>query len=574
MGNFIKNLSLRKRVFIAIIIISLSVMLILIFVINLLFNKNNELLFSEVASNLKINADLIDNEIESMETVTFNITSNKQFQNYLIYLKDTMHSDENDYERYQINNSVNEILGGHLYDKKYIEQIIVVDYKGLQHLARNDEAGKFDFEEIKVLQDIAPEDGSLLIYDKYTDYLYAVRSIRRIKSLQLDRLGILFVKINIEKLMEEMKRLNNIYVLNLENEFIYGGKSDGLDWIKQLDFDMDSGGNISKKLNEKYFVAYEKSKTLDWVYLHYVDFYETHKNLSFTINIIIIVIFFSSILVFILSSIISKAITKPLTLLIKRLKKNDYSSLSVIIAEEQKQLRNDEVGELYRDIYGMIETINELIEEKYSMQLSVEMNKIKALQAQINPHFLYNTLDSINWLAKQSEEYVLSDITESLSDYLRIIMNIDDQMISLEQEMILVGSYIKILKHRFKDKLRMDIDIKDIYMNATIPKMTIQPIVENSIKHGMKKLDRPLCISISAKKEKDDLIVEVSDNGCGFDKNAVDLKDSNKREGIGINNINQRLNRIFGEKYGLEIKSREGEGTVVLIRLPFEENGQ
>ena len=232
----------------------------------------------------------------------------------------------------------------------------------------------------------------------------------------------------------------------------------------------------------------------------------------------------------------------------------------------------DEIGQLEHDFELMIREINTLINENYLKQLTIKDAKYRALQSQVNPHFLYNTLTSINALAKISKQEKISTMVEALSNLFRFSVNNDKPLIKLSDEIKILENYMAIQKIRYQSRLNYTLNIEQDYWDYLIPPFTLQPLVENSIKYGISEKRTNGFIKISCFEKNDTLFIHVADNGPGMNPNYLDNIDASSNTsnhiGIGLRNINARIKLMFGEAYGLAIKSSQGQGTTIIISLP------
>lgn len=222
--------------------------------------------------------------------------------------------------------------------------------------------------------------------------------------------------------------------------------------------------------------------------------------------------------------------------------------------------------------------IQQLQDEKKRVQLEQQLKRraeLKALQAQINPHFLYNTLDSIRWKAEMANAHDISQMTTALATLFRIGLSRGREIISLEQEIRHVDSYLQIQKLRYGKQLDYEIQIEPELLSLYTVKLILQPLVENSIYHGIKESDEPGRVTITARRMANVLELKVSDSGPGIPPERLamlqaDLKRglSVSDEGYGIFNVNERIRLYFGPEYGLSLESVYGHGTVATVRLP------
>ncbi len=253
------------------------------------------------------------------------------------------------------------------------------------------------------------------------------------------------------------------------------------------------------------------------------------------------------------------------------------------VAKGNLSIRSDvkagaEVGMLSESLNSMIDKINELLEQVKIEQIQLRKAEFELLQSQINPHFLYNTLDAIIWLAEAGEQKKVVNMVGSLSDFFRASLNQGKDIISLKEELNHVRSYLEIQQVRYQDILQYEINIPKELEQCLIPKITIQPLVENALYHGIKNKRGQGKIIISGSKDSEGAVIRVFDNGIGIKKErlneivrGITNKTPTKNEIYGLYNVNERIRLNFGEKYGISIESAYGEGTTATILLPCAE---
>ncbi|CAM3275300.1 sensor histidine kinase [Paenibacillus lupini] len=235
---------------------------------------------------------------------------------------------------------------------------------------------------------------------------------------------------------------------------------------------------------------------------------------------------------------------------------------------------DDEIGELTHNFNTMVQNISGLIEEKSSLGREVKNKELKALQAQINPHFLYNTLDLINAMAIESNAGDIKRVVDELAVFYKLSLSNGKEYVSLESELKHIEAYVRIQNMRFGDSVRLEFEVsRDLY-DCQLPKILLQPLVENAILHGiMEKDSEEGEIRIAAWTDKGDLLIKVTDDGVGMSAEQLSTilqapSVEGDRGGYGVRNIEERLQLSYGLQYGLRFDSSEGEGTSVLLRLP------
>lgn len=276
--------------------------------------------------------------------------------------------------------------------------------------------------------------------------------------------------------------------------------------------------------------------------------------------------------------IFANTISKRIILLRKEMHKVVSGDFNIRKGTEGK----DEIGELYDDLYKMIESIKQLIDEVYIQKIQKEQLKskqkeveFKMLASQINPHFLYNTLETIRMKAFCSGEKEIAHIVKMLGKIMRRNLEAGHKSVSLQSEVDLVKSYLEIQKLRFGEKVDYSINIlTDISSYEVLP-LLFQPIIENAFVHGLESKEGNWYIEVTIKEKDEFLIVEVSDNGLGIEKDKLDYLNKkindfgdDVKKSIGLSNVNQRIKLCYGENYGINIESNLNEGTKVSIFLP------
>lgn len=237
-----------------------------------------------------------------------------------------------------------------------------------------------------------------------------------------------------------------------------------------------------------------------------------------------------------------------------------------------------EATALSNSMNTMIDKINELLEQVTTEQIRLRKAEFELLQAQINPHFLYNTLDAIIWLAEAGEQKRVVGMVRNLSDFFRTSLNQGKDINSIKEEMLHVKSYLEIQHVRYQDILSYDIEVPEALYIYSIPKITIQPLVENALYHGIKNKRGMGHIRIRGEAGEKDFTITVTDDGIGIDEtrlrqvqSGIQNKVLTGKDFYGLYNVCERIRLNFGEEYGIFIESVYGEGTSVRVILPYVE---
>lgn len=270
------------------------------------------------------------------------------------------------------------------------------------------------------------------------------------------------------------------------------------------------------------------------------------------------------------SRFISRSITQPIQQLcdsMERVQEGDFS-VSDIVVESQ-----NEIGSLTKSFNVMTHRIQELMEQNIREQEAKRKSELKALQSQINPHFLYNTLDSIIWMAegKKNEEVVL--MTASLARLLRQSISNEDEVVSIGQEVEYARGYLTIQKMRYKDKMEFQIEVDPSILHIPLIKLVLQPVIENAIYHGLKYKESKGLLLVKGFMKNDNAVLQVIDNGVGMDEETLAHiyerhKVNYQSNGVGVYNVQKRLQLYYGNEYGITYESKKGEGTTATITIP------
>ncbi|TCL65316.1 two-component system sensor histidine kinase YesM [Hydrogenispora ethanolica] len=275
--------------------------------------------------------------------------------------------------------------------------------------------------------------------------------------------------------------------------------------------------------------------------------------------------------------LIARSISRPVRELVACMKRVEKGDLAARVDFR----RGDELGVLGNSFNSMVERIKDLLDKVIEKQRRVRNSEIKALKAQINPHFLYNTLDSVNWLAQLNHVTEISVIVTELGQLLRNSISNGNDFSTVAESLETIQSYLRIQKIRYSDKFTAAIEVDPAIQQCQIPKLILQPLVENAIIHGLESKVGQGVLTVRGYQEGAELVFEISDNGVGISKKQLAaLNREMENEGdqasssIGIPNVNRRIKLYYGNEYGLTIRSRRGRGTQIILRLPAVAQGE
>lgn len=287
-------------------------------------------------------------------------------------------------------------------------------------------------------------------------------------------------------------------------------------------------------------------------------------------NFLIYLLIGCFIFVLLISNIVSLYVLNPIKILSRKMNDVKKGNFDVSVKVESE----DEIGNLAYHFNDMVSRIKALIKELYEVKLKEREAELKALQAQINPHFLYNTLDSIRWTARQNKDFETSEYVEVLSDMLRYSLDNRGNITDIQSELMNLKNYIFLQKKRIDDNIKITIEFDDNILKYKIYKLSLQPLVENSLKHGLADSLEGGFVHVTGKMSEEKIYITVADNGSGTDAAAINEIINSGRETskiYALKNINERIKLNFGSEYGLTVKSRIGEGCEVIMVIPAVE---
>nr|WP_249316804.1 histidine kinase [Bacillus sp. FJAT-50079] len=368
------------------------------------------------------------------------------------------------------------------------------------------------------------------------------------------------------------------FIYGSENFILPPDPSLGLSY--QLVKENDSASTITNKDGDKYIIFKQTHPITKWTIVEYFEVNSFYKPIIETKIITFLIIFLITLICFFAALFISLKISGPIKRLQKKILEVENGNL------EQKFITNskDEIGALARGFNHMLFQIKKLIESVAKEEKLKKEAEITALQLQINPHFIYNTLETINSLARKKKEYEISHLIVLLGRLLRLSISSFEEKVTINQEITYIDYYLKIQKARLKEPLEYYITIDPEIQDCMMIKWILQPIVENAIIHGIDPLHSGGKIYINGTSTNDSILFTIIDNGKGIDPitlaqiqeklkyNSATLTKYKKR--VGIYNVQTRIVAHHGEKYGISIDSKVDEGTSVTIKIPKLEGDQ
>ena len=406
--------------------------------------------------------------------------------------------------------------------------------------------------------------------DRTRGEVVAVRMIYAQQKLN----AVLCISLDYDKIFQPLTNIltdeNGGIVADQDGNVLYN--KTGLKELKLFDDNKKDTSQTADKLLSKISQTctwtQTESEENDWVFY----FYKSQDEISGSVRRILLeeipLIIACGFIILFLGLSFSRIFTRKIEELTKNMDQVNHGSREVTVSSDSE----DEVGILINSFHNMMDEINRLIDEVYVNKIALKEYELKALQAQINPHFLYNTLSMMNWMAIRSNQMEISKVTLALSTFYRTALSKGEDVVTVENCIQNMQAYLEIQLTMHDNNFSVDWDIDPTIKNEKMPKLLLQPVVENAIEHGIdEKEDGDKKIFLSFRGNGDDVVITVRDNGMGMPQEKAETLVTYQAKGYGLKNVNDRIRILYGENYGIRIFSAPDEGTTVVMRFPKED---
>lgn len=405
--------------------------------------------------------------------------------------------------------------------------------------------------------------------------LACIRRISAYPYYQTITRTLVYLNVGIESVFNSLQtNLGDNYgiaVVNSRNDIIYSKDSFTenysnlkLSESQLLEFNQNSSDS---SLLKNYTIKSCSLKYSDWNIIIYKPIAVISSSTTPILSTLLAIIIICISILLISEFYLSLVIVNPIEKLTKSMNEVKAGNMNIHISSPY----TDELGIMTNTFQDMVNQIDFLFKEAYENKILQQKLRLKALQAQINPHFLYNSLSLINWKAIISEQHEISKMSLLLSTFYRTSLNKGRNTTSMKDEIENTKSYIEIQLMLHNNKFNVEYNIDENIFNYSILNLTLQPLVENSIDHGLElkeSNDKKLIVSASLLKESDIIELRVQDNGVGINETILPNLLNMQTKGYGLKNVNDRIQLYFGDSFGLNIQSKEGVGTSIAIRIP------
>ncbi|MEK3726143.1 cache domain-containing sensor histidine kinase [Paenibacillus sp. FSL H8-0034] len=534
--------------------------------------KNNA--FSSVMDSIRQADESLNIRLEEIDHLNTVVITNKTVLNTLLST-----TEEASYEWFQEQKRIEEFMSAVIAYKGYISRIAVI---GLNEKVFFVGSPWLDKNVIKTpMMDYLNQNSSRHVYFHQTGANDSIVTGRQIRYNR-EAIGVVMFDLNSEfiKKIYDVKPTSDsmLFVVDENNEFIYQPNNSLLEkeTIIRLNQEMVGlGATVEKVINQKsYLVISRKSDYTGWSTLALVPMESLLSETVRIRNVLAEV----AIVVFIIILFSSLQVSSRMTRNIRRLK-----SMMMHVSEGNMTLlaveirSKDEIGQLYQVFKSMVEELKRLLEGIKTSEKQKHEAEMAVLQAQIRPHFLYNTLNTVKYLAKLNGVPNIEEVSESLIELMRGVLGNSNEFLTLQEELHYVRSYVNIEKYKYVEPIDVHIEIEnEQLLQYRVLKLMLQPIVENAIIHGIASAEHGGLVWIRVYEEQKELRLEVRDNGKGMTNEQIEaLFDMNKGEtytrfsGMGVRNVHERIVRLYGEPYGVFVNSEPEKYTKVEIRFPL-----
>lgn len=519
----------------------------------------------------------LEYELDKISEMTLYLSTDDTLQNTI--RSDTPASD--DYEKVQFRDMIRDIMFKQAYGDFFIS-FIELDLLSGEVIKVGRSVGSFESEYNPTLK-IHPG------YDQGRDFYFVgesgslvnVRNIRDVSSLDFFTMGTMLTYIDVKLLIQKYQR-QIPYHSDLSFIIVKDGKlliqEELSRKIVQSLPNLEDGFSFYRDGDQSYFITVVTGADKGWTFIGYTsvnDIRDLNKTLW---TVMILLHFILAVILILVGRVYVRHFTSPLELLSRDLRAFEENVFSIELRPLPYENVTEEIEALYRDVELALMKIQDQVYKDYVKQMSLQKAQLQMLRSQINPHFLYNTLDSISWMAKSSGEPDLSRMTVALGRLLRRSLNERRERISLKEELILLDDYLAIQKVRFQEKLNWSCEIEPEPESVLMLPFLLQPLVENAIKYGIEEGEGNLSVSLRIVHGDNRMIrIIVCDSGGGFPRVLLDCYKERGMEklitddmlGVGLKNIYERIQLYYQGKGNLVISNRPEGGACSMVEFPF-----
>ncbi|MDY3918567.1 MAG: sensor histidine kinase [Candidatus Limivivens sp.] len=571
------NLSLYKKILLIISVSLLCICFVFFANIRYLAGYYEEELYEIHAQSLKHISTTIAAEMQAVEAISNNLIGDSVIENNLFELKTTEEESVAKLKR-----NIYQALYAYTFYNDYVKSIHILLQDGSNICMGNtDDIQVFQMAE---LETEAERNRGKLEWAASVDAGSSVVCYRQFcqrKYLTFEKLADVYIVVDMGSLIRDAlensgyRAEDSNFILLEEGKRIYPSEACFDEQYPEIFQSMKSEEKaycIARVGEKEKFVIEGEIPDTDWQYLFFRDYEKIFRNMQTAGARILCFTVFAAALMLLALLVVFRRILKHLDYLVEKIQRfGEKGVISENFSGYDYEKRQDEIGQLHRSFDQMTRNVKTLRDQNYEKQLLLQEAQIRMLQQQINPHFLYNTLDTINWMAQKYGVDEISVMAKSLGNLFRASINGKSDLITLTEELEVLNNYVQIQKIRFRDRLKFEMDLPETDSQILVPKLCIQPLVENALKHSMEYHDGLCCISVKIRMEGRICTIKVSNTGSRFAEDLLYRIEHgqvvSQGSGVGLTNINARLKLLYGEAYGLRFYN-DDEWAVVVLNIP------
>lgn len=562
----LRDMAIRRKLMAITLLVALLISAVSLGGFQLVAHNSNRMIYTQTAASLGVIADKVAARLGNIMEVSLYLAVNREFQSNLQIINEQQGSAAQGVARSQLSSQFyrtfhSDIIAMSLFPLGDKPIVLGVDSSSesaaVQARAQSDAALALG---APVWLSTGRSDGSVL----------CVRQIRNVSRPFLEPMGLLVMRVNLSKIVRESAGdiLSGQYSIAISQgeEMLFPHMQNGSSPFGEAVFTDQAPYAIRRQEDGMFFVTHSTIQgfRLSWDLVLGIPYGEVFRSLVLANVLFAAGLVCAVVLVMLLSRRMLGSINRNVESLVakmERVRSGDLSPYSTPMPPGE-----DELGRLNRHFDKMTADFKKVIDDNYVKELLLTQTQLKALEQQINPHFLYNSLEAINWFARRGEGENVSSIAQALGRLLRSNLSEDEDCIRMERELGILESYLSIQRIRFPDTLRVHVSVQEEAMDALVPKMSIQPLVENAIIHSLEENIGQCHIDVSVTRQGDMVRVEVENDGSEIDVDILQKlrkkSQQPKGHGIGLINIDSRIKLLFGQEYGLHLQTRPNRVTV------------
>jgi two-component system sensor histidine kinase YesM len=577
-------------------------MLVLLLIVSVLYyQKTTEIIHSKISvlaeKNISQTVGLFDLLLQGYDSVTKSLNSNYE----MLRLIEDREANKDPAVSVINERTITNIMGAIYYSRDDIVGIHVITNAGKNYNYERRFAGVIDvnYTSSEWYQKLLGSSGEMVwlglfhgsVINRFQDEQLFVFG-RKLYDLTDHRMiGVMLIETNPAPILAALSNVtispnSRVYIVDREDRLIVSSASEQVKSPALNGLPRPQTAQIIVDNQANQLVVAAKAKMSDWTIIGLTPKEDINAEVVKSREYLYVVILVLVILSTALAVLISRNISSPLKLLIREMKQVEMGNFKGSVTVNSFE----EINSLVSSFNRMVKRMDELIERITLASISEKNAELQALQSQVNPHFLYNTLDMIYWMLDERENDRLGRVILALSHMFRYSSDWEEaSKTTLRQELDQMRHYMTIIENRLQGRVSADVNVAPEWLDVPLPKMTIQPIIENAVKYGLEPLSRKGTLRVSTKVSEQELWIVIEDNGIGMEESVLNRLREMLREdtasihspasyrkltrGIGLTNVHRRIALMFGDSYGLSIHSTQGEGTRVVIAIPLPRKG-